>query len=355
MDRSALTREIKQAALALGFDGVGVTLVRPLPSERFLSWLQRGFHGGMQYLERDPARRLDPELVLPGARSILSLIVHYEAGPAREERPDVGVIARYARGRDYHRVLEPRLRALLGRIRELAPGTSGRWYTDTGPILEKAWAQAAGLGWVGKHTNLIAGKSGSYFFLAELLLDLELEPDIPAPDHCGSCTRCLDACPTQAIVAPYVLDASRCISYLTIEHRGDLPEALRPHLGNLVFGCDICQEVCPWNRTPAPAREPAFSAQARDLRLTALAELNPESFARVFSGSAVKRAKWRGFLRNVAVALGNWGDRRAIPALRRLAASADELVARHAAWALGRIEEVQPAGVVAGEAPESEK
>ncbi len=354
MDRSALTAEIKRAALELGFDRVGVARAHPLPADGFLTWLQHGFQGEMRYLEHRPERRLDPDQVLPGVRSVVSLAIHYEAGPAVPAPPEVGIIARYARGRDYHRVLEPRLRALLERVQGLAPGTSGRWYTDTGPVLEKAWAQEAGLGWVGKHTNLIAGKSGSYFFLAELLLNLELEPDAPATDHCGSCRRCLDACPTQAIVAPYVLDASRCISYLTIEHRGDIPEQLRPRLGNLIFGCDICQEVCPWNRSPSPAKEPAFAAGARDLHLTELAELTPDSFSRLFSGSAVKRAKWRGLLRNVAVALGNWGHRRAIPALRRLAASTDGQVARHAVWALDRIAQGRPSGVAAAVGPESE-
>jgi epoxyqueuosine reductase len=337
VDRSTLTRKIKEIALALGFDGVGVAKARKLPHELLFPWLERGYQGQMGYLARAPERRLDPELVLPGVKSILSLRIHYSPhGPGTTD-PSRGIVARYAAGRDYHDVLLPRLRTLLDRICQLAPGTAGRAYTDTGPVLEKSWAQSAGIGWVGKHTNLIAGKAGSYFFLAELLLTVELDPDPPATDHCGNCTRCIEACPTQAIVAPYVLDGSRCIAYLNIELRDDLPVQLRSLLGNRIFGCDICQEVCPWNRRPAPCREPEFFPAPIDDRLISLAQLSQDGFSRTFAGSAVKRARRRGLLRSVAIALGHWGSEEARNALDHLRRDPDPQVARHAAWAAERL------------------
>lgn len=335
MDRSALTRAVKQLALDAGFDAVGVARAGALPPRLLLPWLERGFHGEMHYLARDPERRLDPERVLPGAKSVLSMRLHYDPGSDDVDDPSRGIIARYARGDDYHEVLKPRLHALVEKLRALVPGVEAKAYVDTGPVLEKSWAQAAGLGWIGKHTNLIAGKAGSWFLLAEVLLTLELDPDLPVADHCGSCTRCIDACPTRAIVAPYLLDATLCISYLTIELKSDIPVELRPHLGNRVFGCDICQEVCPWNRAPAVCGEPRLQPKPLDDRLVSLAGLSPDEFSRVFRGSPVKRAKRRGLLRSVALALASWGIPGAEKALDRLAEDSDPQVARHARWALG--------------------
>lgn len=370
MDRRALTQALKAEARRLGFHLVGVTDCAPPASfPRYEAWLAAGYHAGMAYLasERHRQRRADPRRILPECRSIVVLGVRYFAPSplpqafGRRGRPGAGTspsaaatsprdpagegprgqVAAYAWGEDYHEVLPPRLAALVAFLEEqVGHPIPHRYYTDTGPILERDLAQRAGLGWIGKNTMLIHPRLGSYLFLAEILLGLELEPDPPFPtDHCGTCTRCIEACPTGAILPGRVLDANRCLSYLTIEHRGPLPEALRPALGNWVFGCDICQQVCPWNRRAPQAGDPAFAPRP-EVPAPRLAEdlgLSQEAFSRKFRRSAVKRAKRRGYLRNLAVALGNAADPRTVPALARALRDAEPLVRGHAAWALGRI------------------
>jgi epoxyqueuosine reductase len=332
-------RAIKDKARELGFEKAGIARVGTAPHAEFLrEWLGRGFHGGMEYMARDPERRADPARLLPGARSVVCVAKNYFVAEPACRDPRAGRVSRYAWGEDYHEVLHGKLRELARFVEGL--GGRAKACVDTAAILEKPWAQAAGLGWEGKHSNLIARDLGSWFFLGEVVTDLELEPDPPhRKDYCGTCTRCIDQCPTGAIVAPYVVDARRCISYLTIEHRGPIPRELRPQLGNLIFGCDICQDVCPWNKFARPAPEKEFLPR-EGLRAPALVELlgmTREEFARRFRGSPVKRARYAGFLRNVAVALGNSGDREAVPALERALAHEEPLVRAHAAWALGRL------------------
>ena len=306
----------------------------------------------MAYLASDRARqrRADPRKILPECRSILVLCAPYDA-PLNLDvlEPDPpfqslhGKVAAYAWGEDYHEILAERLRVLSAYI-EAKTGAPvlNRWYTDTGPVLERDLAQRAGLGWIGKNTCLIHPTQGSYFFLAEILLSLNLEPDRPfLDDRCGSCTRCLEACPTACILPDRTIDARRCISYLTIELKGAIPVELRPQIGAWVFGCDICQQVCPWNQRFAAAHgDPAFGPRLEVPRPDLIAELalSPEQFNRKFKGSPVKRAKRRGYLRNVAVALGNLGDETALPVLiQALGNEPEPLVRSHVAWALGRL------------------
>jgi epoxyqueuosine reductase len=331
---AAATR-VKALAYALGFDLVGITELGPAAtSAAFDDWIAQGYAGTMAYLGRGAEKRADTRRVYDGAVSAVVVAMNY--GGTQPSGP----IARYARGRDYHDVLVDRLNELLSRIRvEVAPEVRGKPYVDTGPILERELARQAGLGWFGKNTNLIHPKHGSFFFLGSLLLDLPLAADAPfAEEHCGSCTRCLEACPTDAFVAPHVLDARRCISYLTIELRGDIPEALRPLMGELVFGCDICQEVCPWNVK--------FSRDVTDVELQPRAELTSpdvagllalgeEQFRAMFRGTPMLRTKRRGLLRNAAVAAANRGAPADQAALQRAAQDADPLVREHAAWGMG--------------------
>jgi epoxyqueuosine reductase len=342
---------VKAEARRLGFMLAGVTTPEPPPhGEVFLHWLSAGRQGEMAYLdtERSRERRLDPLKILPECRSILVLGMPYAVpDPTVTVMAGSGRVAAYAWGDDYHDVLAERLDALGGFIDRLAGyPVAQRGYTDTGPILERDLAQRAGLGWIGKNTCLIHPKTGSYFFLAELLVAAELEPDPPfVTDHCGTCTRCLEACPTGCILPDRTIDARRCISYLTIELKGAIPLDLRWQVGEWVFGCDICQQVCPWNQRfahsqPDPAFAPRAGVAAPDL-IAALA-LSPEAFNRQFKGSPVRRARRRGYLRNAAVALGNSQDpdvqAEAVPALAQaLKTDSEPLVRGHAAWALGRI------------------
>lgn len=341
MDRNELTRRIKARALELGFDKVGIAPAEPPERSDFLaSWLARGFHGSMAWMERTAGKRADPRRLLPGARSIVSVAANYYTGEEPASAPERAAISRYAWGEDYHLLLEDKLAALCAFLRELRPEANAKYYVDTGPVLEKAIAQRAGLGWIGKHTNLITMEYGSWVFLGEVVTDVELEPDRPAFDHCGTCTRCIEACPTGAIVEPYVLDSRLCISYLTIELRRAIPPELRPALGNMVYGCDICQEVCPWNlRFARPSQEAGFLPRAENRRppLRELIRLSLEAFRQRFRRSAIKRAKWRGLLRNAAVALGNSGNIEAVPDLMAALDHQEPLVRSHAAWALGRI------------------
>jgi epoxyqueuosine reductase len=343
MDRRLVLRErITTAATALGFDLVGITSAAPLAhGGRLHAWVAQGFAGEMGYMSRDVERRVDPSRVLPDVCSIIVLGMNYYTSPGvPEASPGRGWIARYSWGQDYHAVLGDKLKALVGFIREVeGADVQARWYVDTGPILERELAWRAGLGWPGKNTNLINRRLGSWLFLGAILLNRELVYDAPATAHCGTCTRCLVACPTGALVAPGVLDARRCISYLTIELRGPIPRELRPLLGTHIFGCDICQAVCPWNRKAPESSDPAFLPRAGFAapELIPLLGLSDDEFRARFRGSPIARAKRRGLLRNVAVALGNLRDLRALPALEAALHEADPLIRSHAAWALGRL------------------
>ena len=330
---------IRSRARELGFEKVGIARVGAAPHGEFLGeWLGREYHGEMAYMARSPERRTDPAQVLPGARSVVCVMKNYQSPGVHSEDPLTGRISRYAWGDDYHDVLLEKLHELRAHIERL--GGNAKVCVDTNAVLEKPWAQEAGLGWQGKHSNLISRDLGSWFFLGEVLTDLDLESDPPhAEEYCGTCTACIDLCPTKAIVAPYVVDSRKCIAYLTIEHRGAIPRELRPLMGNLVFGCDICQDVCPWNKFARVAPEREFYAREGNLTpsLIGLMSMTREEFSRRFKDSPVKRAKHAGFLRNVAVALGNSNDPAAIPALERALEHEEPLVRAHAAWALGRL------------------
>ncbi|MBI3329039.1 MAG: tRNA epoxyqueuosine(34) reductase QueG [Nitrospinae bacterium] len=341
-DRSAFTQQIKAKAQALGFDLVGMTTAEPLPhADRYRAWLAQGFAGEMGYMTRNVEKRADPSRVLPGVRSIIVLGMNYHTAPELPKDARLrGWISEYAWGHDYHAFLGKQLEALAGFIRDSAgPAVQARWYVDTGPILEREVAWRAGLGWPGKNTTLINRGLGSWLFLGVILLDMELAYDAPATAHCGTCTRCLDACPTGAFVGPGVLDARRCISYLTIELRGPIPRELRPLMGTHIFGCDICQAVCPWNRKAPATAHAVFWPRAGYAapELIPLLDLSEEDFRRQFRDSPIWRAKRRGFLRNVAVALGNLRDPRAIPALALALRDPEPLIRGHVAWALGRM------------------
>ena len=340
---------IQAEARRLGFDLVGIAPAEPAASaDPYRAWLEKGYHGEMAYLARREAvdRRADSAHILPGVRSVVAVAANYHAHPLPTQLgddPARGVLSSYAWGSDYHDVLVSRLRQLGAWVEaEIGEPVTWRAYVDTGPVLERELAARAGLGFVGKNTSLIHPGLGSWLFLGELLLTVELPPlagEAPG-GTCGRCSRCLDACPTSALVEPYVLDARRCISYLTIELKGPIPRALRPLMGNRIFGCDICQEVCPWNRRFArPATEPAFQPRPEGMapHLLDLIALDEEGFRRRFRGSPVRRAKRRGLLRHVCVALGNWGDPAAVPALAHAVHDREPLIRGHAAWALGRI------------------
>lgn len=348
--QTTITREeqIKAYAKELGFDLVGIAEASPSIFQReYRDWLEKGYAGQMDYLARNLERRLNPQELLPNARSLIVVGMNYyadtEEGPGTPPvRPNHAIFARYARGDDYHDVMTKRLYQLLEHIKKhFAPNVSGRVYVDAGPLLEREVAQRAGLGWFGKNTMLIHSRRGSYFFLGALVTDLDLEPDRPAEGHCGRCMRCIEACPTGALIAPYQLDARRCISYLTIELKEAIPVELRPALsanGNRVFGCDICQEVCPFNQKfSTPTTEPAFQPReiTQNSRLVDLLRLSEPEFREKFRKSPVKRAKRRGLLRNVAVALAYSDDPEAEFALQNAAEhDPDPLVREHAAWAL---------------------
>ncbi|MFA6108932.1 MAG: tRNA epoxyqueuosine(34) reductase QueG [Candidatus Latescibacterota bacterium] len=336
----SLADAIRARALELGFDRVGFTSAEPLAGRVFLaSWLDLGYAGGMEYLKRHLDRRGDPALQVPGARTVICLAAGYTPALPSSGDPGRGRISAYALGPDYHLWLVERLRLLWGFIAaEAGRSVHGRWYVDTGPVLERELAVRAGLGWRGKNTCLIDQRQGSYAFLGEILTDLELPGDAPGIDRCGTCTRCLEACPTQALVAPYLLDARRCIAYLTVELKGAVPRELREGMGAWIFGCDLCQEVCPWNRRSA-SRETGSTEEraAAQPSLVELLELDRKAFKARFGHTPVERTRRRGLLRSVAVALGNAGDRRAVPALVQALLDEEPLVRGHAAWALGRL------------------
>ncbi|MCI0524014.1 MAG: tRNA epoxyqueuosine(34) reductase QueG [Acidobacteria bacterium] len=299
------SNEIKQQARALGFDKVGVVPATALTEEgaKLREWLARGFHGQMAYMARNPEQRSDPRLLMPSAKSVVCVALNYFRPDKHVDDPGVGKISRYAWGDDYHDVLRDKLKVLLEWIREREPEVEGKVCVDTSPMMDKAWAARAGLGWIGKHTNLITKEFGSWVFLGELLLSIELDYDsLIEPDHCGKCTACIDACPTGAIIAPYQLDATRCISYGTIELReAELPEPIRSNLENWVFGCDICQDVCPWSRFSKETGEERFEPRPGlvEPQLEELIEMSQEEFSTRFRRSAIKRAKPAGLKRNV--------------------------------------------------------
>lgn len=298
------SEDIKQQARVLGFSKVGIVPATALTEEgaRLREWLAANLHGEMQYMGRDPQQRADPRLLLPSAQSVVCVALNYFRPEKHEDNPEVGKISRYAWGDDYHDVLREKLKGLLEWIHERAPEVEGKICVDTAPMMDKAWAARAGLGWIGKHTNLITKEFGSWVFLGELLLSVELDYDsLIEPDHCGKCRACIDACPTQAIIAPYQLDATRCISYGTIELRApELPEAIAANLDNWVFGCDICQDVCPWSRFSKPTDEERFAPRPglTAPTLQELIEMSQEEFSTRFRKSAVKRTKLAGLRRN---------------------------------------------------------
>jgi epoxyqueuosine reductase len=339
---------VQQRARELGFDDCCVAAAAPpATSSQFQQWLAERRHGEMAYLERNAHKRVDPQKVLAGAKSIVSLAVAYSADQPQTSIPNsAGLVARYARFADYHKVIGEKLQSLAAFVNELGgQGTQSLWYVDTGPLLERDIAQRAGLGFIGKHTNLISRRLGNWIFLSEIITTLALAPDEPEKNRCGSCSRCLTACPTAAITAPFQLDARRCISYLTIELKGPIPLELRPAIGNRIYGCDDCLAVCPWNRF---AREGGMmAAHARpDLATPDLLELlvlDDPAFSRRFQGTPILRVKRRGLLRNVCVALGNIADVSALPALDRASRDPDALIAEHARWATGQITTRTPA------------
>jgi epoxyqueuosine reductase len=339
------TRIYTQAA-ALGFTLCGFSRLSPLPREEFFtSWLAEGNAGEMHYLARHPEYRLDPILRFPEAKSVICLGYPYTPPriPPLNWRQELrGRIAAYAAGSDYHEVIKAKLLTFTAFLSELVPGIWARPYVDTGPILEREWASRSGLGWFGKNTMLLHKQAGSWFFLAEILVSLELEGESVARAHCGTCTRCLTDCPTKALEEGYVLKAPLCISYLTIEHRGPIAHELRPKMDNWIFGCDVCQEVCPWNEKFGRSREDYVRQDLVEELFPSLPELlklDDAGFRARFRHSAILRPKRRGLLRNVTIALGNSGNPAAIAPLRSALSDPEPLVRGHAAWALGRFTE----------------
>lgn len=345
MGTKELTDSIRCKALALGFDLVGVSPVDSFPENQFYKeWLSKGYAAGMNYMERNPGRREDVRQILPDARSVISCGLNYNTDyPYSTDEKDRtrGWIARYAWGEDYHEIIDAKLRALTEFIKEESSlEVKLRPYVDTGPVLERVYGKYGGTGWIGKNTCLINQQMGSWIFLGEIITNLELEYDNPAPDRCGTCTRCIDACPTDALREPYVLDSRLCISYLTIELKDKAPFELRHKIGNNIFGCDICQDVCPWNRKAETASGSSFlpGEGLYNPDLLALSGLGPEDFRKTFRGSPVKRAKRRGLLRNVLIAMGNSGQRSFLPSIKKLLGDEEPLVRAHAAWALWKID-----------------
>ncbi|RPI05599.1 MAG: tRNA epoxyqueuosine(34) reductase QueG [Ignavibacteriae bacterium] len=304
---------IKKKAAEIGFSSIGIARAEIIHDEEkhMREWLDRGFQASMQWMERDAGKRSDVATVLPQAKSVICVALNYYAPVPHTHSPAVGKISRYAWGDDYHEVMRDRLELLSEFLMSEIPGAATKYYVDTGPVMDKAWAVRAGIGWLGKHSNVITRKFGSWVFLGEILIDVELEYDNPALDLCGSCTACLDACPTQAIVQPYVVDSNKCISYLTIEHRGDLPKERVTKFENWIYGCDICQDVCPWNRFQKETDEPAFHPREenRAPELTELAGMSQEEFSRRFKNSPIKRTKHSGLTRNAKAIIESFPDK----------------------------------------------
>jgi epoxyqueuosine reductase len=349
IERMKKLENLKSFSESLGFDGFGVACPQlGIAGERFGKWLDAGYDGEMSYISRGEEKRKNPDLVLKGVKSILCFSTNYytvEKDMSYVEHRDTADISVYALNKDYHDTIMPRLRQMEEKIQQEFEGCRTRIYVDTGPILEKPLAQQAGLGWIGKHTNLLTKGRGSWYFLSEILTDVDLPPSQPADDHCGTCRSCIDICPTDAIIAPYVLDSKRCISYLTIELKGVIPFEFRKAIGNRIYGCDDCQIVCPWNSYVVRTDEPDFQQKQDTLKLIELIQINQEIFSRRFKGSPIKRIKRRGLLRNVAVALGNSGNKQAIPILLKVLDDEEPLIRAHVVWALGELAgpEVLPA------------
>ena len=344
---TAISEFIKRAAAEAGFDAAGIAPVREFPElTRFPEWIEKGYAGEMKYLESrtdtGELKRSSLAHSAPWARSVVVCAINYNTdnqSSVANHQSSAGWISRYAWSKeDYHDSVLRRLRQVEAALKQEAECRT--WcYVDTGPMIERVYAHYSGIGWQAKNTCIINQNLGSWLFLGVILTSLELNPDLPASDRCGSCTACLDACPTNAFPAPYQLDATRCISYLTIEKRGEIPEELREGMGRHVFGCDICQDVCPWNRGAPATSLPEFQPREGFVNpaLEWLAEMNVEQFRERFRGSPIKRTKFAGLRRNVAIAMGNSGERRFIPVLERLASEEDETVATHAKWALERL------------------
>jgi epoxyqueuosine reductase len=338
----SLETRLKAYARAIGFELMGIARATEADTfAHFTDWLDRGFEGEMAYMSRHAVARQHPKSILLDVRSVVMAGMTYFTPDGQSKCKSAGKVARYARGADYHDVLRERLGRLLQWMQQEVPGCEGRAVVDTVPLLERDFARRAGLGWFGKNTMLIDKREGSYFFLGALLLTIDLAPDaVHETSHCGTCTACLDACPTQAFSEPGVLDSRKCISYLTIELRGPIPEDLREPMGDWLFGCDVCQEVCPWNHKATTTREPAFAPLPAVERLDAeeLLNLSEDEFRKRFRGTALRRTKRRGLLRNAAIVLGNGGDEASLPALRRALDDSDAIVREAAAWAIGTIE-----------------
>jgi epoxyqueuosine reductase len=357
-----MKEKISQRDMELGFDDCRFTSAdSPQSAGQFQNWLAKKNHGEMNWLELNAPKRIDPQKILPDAKSVICLATSYEIFNRRSRSdetpnssklsifesqspvtsaPTTGIVARYARFDDYHDVLGERLKLLAQFVNQLGDKTRSLWYVDTGPLLERDLAQRAGIGFVGKHTNLISRKLGNWIFLSEIITTLELEPDAPEKNHCGKCSRCISACPTNAITAPFQLDARKCISYLTIELKGSIPIEFRRAIGNRIYGCDDCLAVCPWNRF---AREGKLmkSLARKELAepdLIELLSLDDKQFKLGFTNSPILRTKRRGFLRNVCVALGNTGDESALPALEKSSRDSEPLIGEHAHWAISEIE-----------------
>ncbi len=310
MDKLRLTEKIKNKALALGFDKVGIARAEALDPDHLREWLRKGYHGSMHYMENYFDKRVDPRQLVKDARSVISLAMNYYTPFEHSRDPAIGRISRYAWGDDYHDIIRHRLKQLLAFIQEQIPECQGRVFVDSAPIMDKQWAVRAGIGWQGKNSNVITRDLGSWIFLGEVVVNIDLNYDVPIANYCGSCTRCIEACPTGAIVQPYVVDARRCISYLTIELKPDeeIPKALQPKLGNHIFGCDICQDVCPWNvKFARPTGEKSFYPRSinREPKLKELAKMTESEFRENYRKSPIKRAKYKGFIRNILVALKN--------------------------------------------------
>jgi len=309
-----LTERIKRKAHELGFELVGVSPAERLTveAERLAEWLSRGYHATMYWMERNRDRRTDPRNIMPGARSVISVAMNYYTPHEIPDHPERGKISRYAWGDDYHDIVGERLKSLWEFIKEIEPDAGGRYYVDTGPVMDKVWAARAGYGWIGKHTNLISREYGSWLFLGEIITTLELEYDIPTQDYCGTCRRCIDACPTDAIVDEYVLDSNKCLSYLTIEHRGEYPDEIKPDAEQWIFGCDICQDVCPWNiKFAQPAAVDEFRPRPENLNplLIDIVNMVQEDFGKRFRNSPVKRTKLKGLKRNAEAVIEGRSDK----------------------------------------------
>lgn len=300
-NKEKYTQLIKQEAKRLGFLSCGISKAEFLEQEapRLERWLSQNFHGEMKYMENHFDKRLNPKLLVDDAKSVVSLLLNYY--PNEMQNPESYKISKYAYGNDYHFVIKEKLKELLYFIQNEIGEVNGRAFVDSAPVLDKAWAAKSGLGWIGKNANLITQKTGSFYFIAELIIDLDLEYDSPTTDHCGTCSACIDACPTQAIVSPYVVDGSKCISYFTIELKENIPQAMKGKLDEWVFGCDVCQDICPWNRFSTPNNEPLFSPNSELLSFSKKdwEEITIETFNKVFKNSAVKRTKYEGLKRNI--------------------------------------------------------